>query len=173
MSEGCFDPARHHELYRTQQPITTEECMDQNRNESMKGSGSMSGTAASAANSLARGKEAIGNAANEASDSAAADLRALQNDLNNLKDTVMRFISHASDEATKSAREITSNVADQMSSVASDMAGKGANVASVATQQAKTLASEIEGMARRNPLGAIAGAVVIGVLIGMMGRRNG
>jgi ElaB/YqjD/DUF883 family membrane-anchored ribosome-binding protein len=97
----------------------------------------------------------------------------LQHDLNNLKDTVMRFISHASDEATKSAREITSNVTEQMSGVASDMAGKGANMASAASQQAKTLASEIEGMARRNPLGAIAGAVVIGVLIGMMGRRNG
>jgi ElaB/YqjD/DUF883 family membrane-anchored ribosome-binding protein len=147
--------------------------MDQNKNEAFKGTGSMSGAAASAANSLARGKEAIGNAAGEASDSAAADLRALQNDLNNLKDTVMRFISHASDEATKSSREITSNVADHMSSVASDMAGKGANVASVATQQAKTFASEIEGIARRNPLGAIAGAVVIGVLIGLMGRRNG
>jgi hypothetical protein len=27
-------------------------------------------------------------------------------------------------------------------------------------------------MARRNPLGALAGAVAIGVLIGVMGRRN-
>jgi ElaB/YqjD/DUF883 family membrane-anchored ribosome-binding protein len=146
--------------------------MDQNRNESMKSSSSMSGAAASAANSLARGKEAIGNAASEASESAGADLRALQNDLNNLKGTVMRFISQASDEATKSAREISSNMADQMSSVASDMADRGANMATAATQQAKTFAAELEGMTRRNPLGAIAGAVVIGVLIGLMGRRN-
>ena len=30
----------------------------------------------------------------------------------------------------------------------------------------------LEGMARRNPMGVIAGAVVIGVLIGVFGRRS-
>jgi hypothetical protein len=34
------------------------------------------------------------------------------------------------------------------------------------------LAGELEGMARRNPMGVIAGAVVIGVLIGVFGRRS-
>ena len=53
------------------------------------------------------------------------------------------------------------------------MADKGANLASSTTQQEKTFATELENMARRNPLGAIAGAVMVGVLIGMMGRRNG
>jgi ElaB/YqjD/DUF883 family membrane-anchored ribosome-binding protein len=53
------------------------------------------------------------------------------------------------------------------------MADKGANIASATTQQAKTFAAELEDMARRNPLGAVAGAVMVGVLIGMMGRRNG
>jgi ElaB/YqjD/DUF883 family membrane-anchored ribosome-binding protein len=43
---------------------------------------------------------------------------------------------------------------------------------SLASEQAKTVASELESMARRNPLGAIAGAVLIGVLIGLVGRRN-
>jgi hypothetical protein len=60
-----------------------------------------------------------------------------------------------------------------VSSVASDMADKGANLACSTTRQAKTFATELENMARRNPLGAIAGAVIVGVLIGMMGRRNG
>jgi hypothetical protein len=36
-----------------------------------------------------------------------------------------------------------------------------------------TLAAELECIVRRNPLGAIAGAVVVGALIGMMGRRDG
>jgi ElaB/YqjD/DUF883 family membrane-anchored ribosome-binding protein len=103
-------------------------------------------------------------------DQAAADLKALRNDLNNLTDTVMKFISQAGNEAAKSAREITSNVTGQVSSVASDMADKGASLASSTTQQAKTFAPELENMARRNPLGAIAGAVM---MIGMMGRRNG
>jgi hypothetical protein len=57
--------------------------------------------------------------------------------------------------------------------LAGEMADKGANIAAETTQQAKTLAAELENMARRNSLGAIAGAVMVGILIGMMGRRNG
>jgi ElaB/YqjD/DUF883 family membrane-anchored ribosome-binding protein len=150
--------------------------MDPNRNESMKAGAAMGANSPggpSVTNSLARGKEALGAAAADAMDQGAADLKALRNDLNNLTDTMMKFISQAGNEAAKSAREITSNVAGQVGGVAGDMADKGANIASATTQQAKTFAAELEAMARRNPLGAIAGAVMIGVLIGMMGRRNG
>jgi ElaB/YqjD/DUF883 family membrane-anchored ribosome-binding protein len=154
--------------------------MDQDRNDAMRGPEAMKGAmasngpgGASVTNSLARGKDAVGAAAADAMDSAAADLKALRNDLNNLTNTLMTFISQAGNEAAKSAREITSNVAGQVGSVASDMADKGANIASATTQQAKTFAAELEDMARRNPLGAVAGAVMVGVLIGMMGRRNG
>jgi ElaB/YqjD/DUF883 family membrane-anchored ribosome-binding protein len=158
----------------------SEEFMDQDRNDAMRGPEAMKGAmatngpgGASVTNSLARGKDAVGAAAADAMDSAAADLKALRNDLNNLTDTLMKFISQAGNEAAKSAREITSNVAGQVGSVASDMADKGANIASATTQQAKTFAAELEDMARRNPLGAVAGAVMVGVLVGMMGRRNG
>jgi ElaB/YqjD/DUF883 family membrane-anchored ribosome-binding protein len=154
--------------------------MDQIKNEATRGpetiKGAMAGngpSGASVTNSLARGKDAVGAAAADAMDQAAADLKALRNDLNNLTDTMMKFISQAGSEAAKSAREITSNVAGQVGSVAGDMADKGANIASATTQQAKTFAAELEDMARRNPLGAVAGAVMVGVLIGMMGRRNG
>ena len=150
--------------------------MDPNRNESVKTGVAMGGNSPdrpSVTNSMDRDKEAIGAAATDAKDQAGADLKALRSDLNNLTDTLTEFISQAGKEAAKSAREITSNVAGQVSSVASDMADKGANLASSTTQQAKTLATELENVARRNPLGAIAGAVMVGVLIGMMGRRNG
>jgi ElaB/YqjD/DUF883 family membrane-anchored ribosome-binding protein len=50
---------------------------------------------------------------------------------------------------------------------ASDTAGE---MAGTATQQVKTFASELEAMAKRNPLGTIAGAVVVGVLIGLLAR---
>jgi ElaB/YqjD/DUF883 family membrane-anchored ribosome-binding protein len=43
-------------------------------------------------------------------------------------------------------------------------------MAGTATQQMKTLASELEAMAKRNPLGTVAGAVVVGVLIGLLAR---
>ena len=54
----------------------------------------------------------------------------------------------------------------------SDLTNRGSQLASTAGDQAKTFAAELEGMARRNPLGALAGAVAIGVFIGVMGRRN-
>jgi ElaB/YqjD/DUF883 family membrane-anchored ribosome-binding protein len=125
----------------------------------------------SIANSMSHGKEAVGAAAAEAM-AGGIDLKALQDDLNNLKDTVTKFISRTGNEAAKSAREITTNIAGQVGSVASDIADKGANMATVATNQAKAFGTELENMARRNPLGAIAGAVIVGVLIGMMGRRS-
>jgi ElaB/YqjD/DUF883 family membrane-anchored ribosome-binding protein len=122
--------------------------------------------------SMARGKDAISAVTAEAVNSAQSDLTALRADLNGLKDTVTKFISQVSSEAAKSAREVTSSVADQVGGVATDYAGKGAEMTSAASEQVKTIATEFESMARRNPLGAIAGAVLIGVLIGRLGRRN-
>jgi hypothetical protein len=46
---------------------------------------------------------------------------------------------------------------------ASEMAG-------MATHQVKTFASELEAIAKRNPLGTIAGAVVVGGFIGLLAR---
>jgi ElaB/YqjD/DUF883 family membrane-anchored ribosome-binding protein len=122
----------------------------------------------SVASSISRGTEAVSAAACDAEDKAGADLKALQSDLSDLKETVAKLVSRAGDGAAKSAREI----AAQVSTAASDLAEKGANVASAATDQAKTLVTELENIARRNPIGALAGAVVIGVLIGMMRRRD-
>jgi ElaB/YqjD/DUF883 family membrane-anchored ribosome-binding protein len=134
--------------------------------------GGAAGSGPSALESATRGKEAIGTAANEAMNSAGSDLLSLHADLNSLKDTVAKFVSEAGSQAAKSAREVTSNVAGQVGDVASDLAGKGAEMASAATGQAKSFASELASMARRNPIGAMAGAVVVGVLIGLMGRRT-
>src|SRR5580692_8715459 len=131
-----------------------------------------SGSAPSISESVARGKEAIGAAATDAMNSAESDLQSLRADLNSLKDTVAKFVSQAGSEAAKSAREVTSNVAGQVGDVASDLAGKGAEMASAASDQVKSFASELENMARRNPIGALAGAVVLGVLIGRLGRRS-
>jgi ElaB/YqjD/DUF883 family membrane-anchored ribosome-binding protein len=126
----------------------------------------------SVSDSLNRGKDAIASAANDAVDSSGSDLQAIRNDLNNLKDTLSRFMSQASDEAVKTARQVTSNVAGQVGDVAGDLANRGSQLASSAGDQAKTFAAELESMARRNPLGALASAVAVGVLIGIMGRRS-
>ena len=101
--------------------------------------------------SVARGKDAISAVTAEAVNSAQSDLTALPADLNGLKDTVTKFISQVSSEAAKSAREVTSSVADQVGGVATDYAGKGAEMTSAASEHGKTIATEFESMARRNP----------------------
>ncbi len=115
------------------------------------------------AGAVNRNKEAA-----TARETAGGDLKALQNDLGDLKETVAKLVSLATTEAAKSAHEI----ADQVGTAASELAERGANVASAATGQANTLVSELENIARRNPLGTLAGAVVVGILIGMLGRRR-
>jgi ElaB/YqjD/DUF883 family membrane-anchored ribosome-binding protein len=140
--------------------------MDQTKAQGSAKAGSFSDSSReSIASSINRGKEAVSTAA---ADAGGAALTALQSDLNDLKDTVAKLVSRASHETAKSARE----KAGQVSTTASNIAERGANVASAATDQAKTLITEVENMARRNPLGALAGAVFVLVLIGMMGRRG-
>ena len=60
-----------------------------------------------------RTKEAIGSAASEAVDLAGSDLDALVRDLNGLKDTLATFLSKAGNEAMRSARDVSSGLADQ------------------------------------------------------------
>jgi ElaB/YqjD/DUF883 family membrane-anchored ribosome-binding protein len=135
---------------------------------------------ASVAESLNRGKDAIGAAAGEAMTAAASDLQAIRNDLNSLKDTLAKFMAQAGSEAARSARDASASVAgqvkdavgDTVGGVAGDLADKGVEFAATAGEQAKTLAAELEAMARRNPLGALAGALAIGFLIGVWGRRS-
>jgi ElaB/YqjD/DUF883 family membrane-anchored ribosome-binding protein len=75
-------------------------------------------------------------------------------------------------QSPESARDATSNFAGQVGDAASDLVDRGGQLVSSAGDQAKTFASELETMARRNPLGTLAGAVAVGVLIGIMGRRS-
>ena len=78
-----------------------------------------------------------------------------------------------SDQAAKTVRNMSQRVASQVGSAASGMADTGSELTSSARDQVKTFASELEGMARRNPLGTVAGALLVGVIIGMISRgRN-
>jgi ElaB/YqjD/DUF883 family membrane-anchored ribosome-binding protein len=131
-----------------------------------------SGGGHEAAGSVARGPAALGTVAAESANSAAADLQSLRNDLNRLTETMTKLISHAGDEAARSARDVASSLVTQVGDVATDLASRGADAASATGMQAKSLLTEFENMTRRNPLGAIAGAMAIGLLVGMLGRRS-
>jgi ElaB/YqjD/DUF883 family membrane-anchored ribosome-binding protein len=127
---------------------------------------------ASVSESVARGRDAVGAAANDAINAAGGDLQTLRTDLNRLKETVSAFMAQATAEATRSAREATSNVVGRIGDVAGDIAQRGGMMASTATDQARSVASEFGDMVRRNPIGAMTGAVTVGILIGMLGRRR-
>jgi ElaB/YqjD/DUF883 family membrane-anchored ribosome-binding protein len=135
--------------------------------------GSIASVGASVSDSVARGRDAVGAAASEAVDTASSDMQSLRTDLNRLKDTVSTFMAQAAQEATKSAREVSSNVVGRFGDVADDIARRGSAMASTATEQANSAVSEFESMVRRNPMGAMAGAVMVGILIGALGRRRG
>jgi ElaB/YqjD/DUF883 family membrane-anchored ribosome-binding protein len=126
---------------------------------SIGASGASQGAIASISDSVARGRDGIGNAASEAMDSAGTDLQALRDDLSSLKDTVAKFISQTTGHATKTAHD----VAGQVGVAAHDLAKNTG---------ASSMAHELEGWSRHNPMGAIAAAVMVGAVIGLLGRRG-
>lgn len=97
----------------------------------------------------------------------------LGRDIASLRDSFAQFASQASGEAAKTVRSMSQSLTSQVGDAAGGAADKGADLAAAAKEQVKTFASELEGMARRNPLGTIAGTLVVGIVIGMMTRGRG
>jgi ElaB/YqjD/DUF883 family membrane-anchored ribosome-binding protein len=104
------------------------------------------------------------------SDDLGETLSRLSRDVASLKDTFALLVSQAGGEATRKMRNMGEAVASQVSDTAGGVADTGSDIASSAKQHATTFASELEAMARRNPLGTIAGTLLVGVIVGMMSR---
>ena len=107
------------------------------------------------------------------SDRLTEDVSSLRADINKMNDILSKFVSEAGGQAARTARNVGHTVASQVSSTASGLATTSADVASSATEQFKTFATELEGIARRNPLGALAGALAVGIVIGLIVRGRG
>jgi ElaB/YqjD/DUF883 family membrane-anchored ribosome-binding protein len=118
-------------------------------------------TSGSVGDSLTRSKQAMGSMANDAIDSAANDLESLRRDLNGLKETLSTFMTQAGGEAAKSAREVSDTLKAQ-----------GADLAVGAAERGKSLISDIEATARRNPIGTLAVAFAIGMVLASWTRRR-
>ena len=101
------------------------------------------------------------------------NLQSLRRDVASLTDTLTRLASQIGGEAAKTVRDAGQSFSAQVGTAAGTLADAGSDLASSAKEQAKTFASELEGMARRNPLGTIAGALLVGIVIGMMSRGRG
>jgi ElaB/YqjD/DUF883 family membrane-anchored ribosome-binding protein len=108
-----------------------------------------------------------------ANDRMSETMSQLSRDVASLKDTLALLASQAGGEAAKAFRNVSQTVATQMGSTASGVADAGSDLASSAKERAKTFASELEGMARQNPLATIAGTLLVGVLIGFITRGRG
>ena len=103
-------------------------------------------------------------------DSLAEDVSSLRQDMAKMHDILTRFTSEAGGQAARTVRNVSHTVASQVGSTATGIASTSADMAATATQQFKTFTNELEGIARKNPLGALAGALVIGVVIGLIAR---
>jgi ElaB/YqjD/DUF883 family membrane-anchored ribosome-binding protein len=73
-------------------------------------------------------------------------------------------------DAIETVKTKVGDVLDRGQAAVSHASDTASDMADIATQQVKTFASELENMAKRNPLGTIGGAVVVGVLIGLLAR---
>jgi ElaB/YqjD/DUF883 family membrane-anchored ribosome-binding protein len=115
-------------------------------------------------------KERSGDAT---ADRLAKDVSSLREDMTKMHDILSKFVSEAGGHAARTARSVSQAVASQVGSTASGLANTGAEIASSATDQLKTFATELEGIARKNPLGALASALAAGIVIGLIvrGRR--
>jgi ElaB/YqjD/DUF883 family membrane-anchored ribosome-binding protein len=109
-----------------------------------------------------RGASNIADKADAARDALAQDLRKLREDMASIQQTMAKFVSESGSQAARTARNVGSTVASHAGDLAEE-----------AKEKVSTVTSEIEGMARRNPLGTIGASLLAGVLIGMMtrGRR--
>jgi ElaB/YqjD/DUF883 family membrane-anchored ribosome-binding protein len=119
---------------------------------------------------LDKGRAGISDSALSARDSLRDDMAQLRTDLAGIKDTIARFVNESSGEAASTAKKVGEAVATQVGAAASTVAEAGSEMASSAKEQVKTFASELERFARRQPLGALAGALFVGVVVGFMTR---
>jgi ElaB/YqjD/DUF883 family membrane-anchored ribosome-binding protein len=103
-------------------------------------------------------------------DSLAKDVSSIREDMAKMHEILSKFMSEAGGQAARTARTVGHTVASQLGSTASGIAGTGSDMASSATEQFKTFTNELEGVARKNPLGALAGALLIGIVIGLIAR---
>jgi hypothetical protein len=72
--------------------------------------------------------------------------------------------------AVDSVKNTVGDAVDRGQVVVNHATAAASDMAKSASQQVTTFASELEAMTKRNPLGTLAGAVIAGVLIGILAR---
>jgi ElaB/YqjD/DUF883 family membrane-anchored ribosome-binding protein len=101
------------------------------------------------------------------------DVSGLRAEISKMHDTLSKFVSEAGGPAARAVRNAGEALASHVGSTASGLATTSAEMASSETGQIKTFATELERVARKNPLGALAGALTLGIVIGLIMRGRG
>jgi ElaB/YqjD/DUF883 family membrane-anchored ribosome-binding protein len=101
-----------------------------------------------------RAKEEIAQSAASARGEMSDDLRKLSDDVASLRDTVAKLAKAVASEVGSAAKEIGEDIVEEVE------------------DEASTLVSEFEKVARKNPLAVVGGALCLGLIIGMMRGRG-
>jgi hypothetical protein len=81
-------------------------------------------------------------------------------------------ISKLASEGSEALRAASDAVTSQVGAATSVAMEKGSELATTASRHLQTYADELASFTRRRPIGALAGAVIFGILLGLMGRRR-
>jgi ElaB/YqjD/DUF883 family membrane-anchored ribosome-binding protein len=77
-------------------------------------------------------------------------------------------LKDAASSAVDSVRDTVGDAVDRGQAAMSQAGAKANDIAESAQQQITTFASELTKMTRQNPLGALAGAAIAGLMVGLL-----
>ena len=103
---------------------------------------------------MQRAKDDISQDAAAAGGAMSDDMRKLSEDIASLRDTVAKLAKTVASDVGSAAKEIGEEIVEEVE------------------DEANTLVSEFEKVARKNPLAVVAGALCLGLIIGMMRGRG-
>jgi hypothetical protein len=75
-------------------------------------------------------------------------------------------------EGSEAFRAASDTVTSQVGAATSVAMERGSEFANTASRQMQTYSDGLAAFTRRRPIGALAGAVIFGILLGLMGRRR-
>lgn len=75
-------------------------------------------------------------------------------------------------EGSEALRAASDTVTSQVGAATSVAMERGSEFANTASRQMQTYSDGLAAFTRRRPIGALAGAVIFGILLGLMGRRR-
>jgi ElaB/YqjD/DUF883 family membrane-anchored ribosome-binding protein len=100
-----------------------------------------------------------------------AELAALKDEVSRLAQAVRGLLEAHAGRARAQAGEAVSEASGHAAAAAEHAKDIGQQLLGDAEKEAQRLAQELGGVVQRNPLGAAAGAFVVGLLIGLLRSR--